>query len=635
MKKTSVYSFLILLLYVSIIFSIVSIGLVSFSPLYLIGISFVVIGIIQDIKGKCMPRIIINSLAVLSVIFIFLVSFNITALFVFAKNIIVTFLGIKSLEKKAPRDIYQIMILQTMGMGMIGVSNTDLRFLLMLLIWVFLSIFIFLVVNVFKSLKNDTINTNHIKIMSVFVSVLSVSTAILGFFIFLIMPRIQSPILNIGVGGISNTVGFSNNLSPSNATNVLENTATVFRVFNIKGNVDLKNAYFIGQTLDYFNGVSWTHKHSAHGAKSLSGKEVSYTVMIEPSYDNVLFAIAYPQFASVYKNIVSASITRDYTIKTDKPIIHRTVYRVRSYMTNFYKQQLLNEDNFLELPKNIDPSIVKLASFLKAKYKDPIKAVSEFFNNEHFKYSLNNPISNHFLYDFLFKYRYGNCEAYASSTALLLRLMGVPSRVVVGFHGAFYNKDGNYYFITNSLAHSWVEAYYNGVWQTVDTTPSSYVQDMPKLSKLRLYLDYINYLWDINVVYYSDARQKYLMDQTLKSLKTFIKQDLEYVVYISIGLYVLYWAFKKIVLMFSIRAMYRYLCSKLKDYSKDGYCRPESLPEYIVNGGFKEFFYFYIKACYSKDGISKKEKALAKEYYKKTLENLKTFKHYEYQGSAL
>jgi len=623
-KSLKVYSFLLILVYLSIVFSILSISLVSFSPIFFIGIALVVIGIFQDFKNKYLPRIVVNTIAVLSVILVFAASFNITALFDFAKNIIITFLGIKSLEKKQPRDIYQILILETMCMGIVGVATTDIKFLMMLIIWVFLSIFIFLTTNIFKSLKDEILTKYHIKLISYAVGFISISTVIIGFFIFLAMPRIQSPLLNIGIGGISNTVGFSNTLSPSNATNVLENTSTVFRIFNIKGNINLKDAYFIGETLDYFNGISWTHKHRAKGPKVIKGNIVSYDIMIEPSYDNILFGILFPHKVKIYKSPIKAYITSDNTIKTNKPITNRTVYRAWSYVTDSYRQNLMNMNRFLQLPQNIDPSIVKLAEFLKAQNKNPIKAIENYFKQENFKYSLSNKASKNFLYDFLFKYKTGNCEAYASSTALLLRLMGVPSRVVVGFHGAIYNKDGHYFFVTNSLAHSWVEAYYDGKWQTVDTTPADYTQTIPKLSKARMFFDYINYLWDINVVYYSSARQKYLLESAVKHIKAVVTHYTKYVAYGLFILTVFYLAFNRILLMFSIDAMYKDICKRLKQPDIK-YCTPEHVPDFIKENGFKNFFDIYIKAKYSKYGIDKKEKKLAKIYYNDTIKAIKEF----------
>jgi len=630
MRSITSYKLLSILIYTSIFFSIITISLTSFSPIFLIGIALVLIGIFRDFKDINIPRIAINILAIVSVVSVFFLSFSLVAIFEFARNIIVTFLGIKSLEKKNPRDVYQILILETMGMGITGIGISDIKFFGLLLIWVFLSVFILLNVNISKSLQNQRLTLQQIKLIILGVLGISFTTVILGFFIFLTMPRIQSPILNIGFGGISNTVGFSNTLSPSSATNVLENTTTVFRIFNIQGNLNIKNAYFIGETLDYFNGTTWTHQHMAQGPKFIKGRSLSYDIMIEPTYDNKLFGILFPYEVKIYKSPIIASITDDFTIKTEKPITNRIVYRVESYLTKSYKQDLLNKNTFLELPPDIDPSIVKLAKLLKTQNQNPIEAVEDYFKNEHFTYSLSNKESKNFLYDFLFKYKVGNCEAYASSTALLLRLMGVPARVVVGFHGATYNKDGHYYFVTNALAHSWVEAYYNGMWQTVDTTPSTYKSTIPKLSKARMFFDYINYLWDINVVYYSSARQKYLLESALKNTSSLVKHYTKPVVYLLLISFLIYVIVKRLFLAFSIKAMYKDLCKEMAFLNID-ICTPENVPQIIRENGFKDFFDIYIKARYSKYGIDKKEKTLAKFYYKKAKRIIKEFKNNSYQ----
>ncbi len=623
MKSYSAYNLLIIFVYLSIFLSVIYIFSISINPLYFIGISLILIGIVQDIKNMYLPRIVVNILAVVSVIIIFALSFNIMALFDFAKNVVITFLGIKSLEKKQPRDIYQILILEAMAIGMVGVANASIEFLFMLLIWLFLSIWIFLATNVYKSLKNERIYINQFKTMNYMVLAMSISTIITGLFIFLFMPRIRSPLLNLGVGGIQNTVGFSSTLNPSNATNVLENTATVFRILNIKGNIDVKNAYFIGETLDYYNGISWNHKNRARGEILLKGPMVRYTIMIEPSYDYRLFSIAYPYSVFIYKSPILAHITEDLTIKTSKPILHRLVYRVFSHYGKMYQQNLKNPQDFLQLPDDINPSIIRLANMLKDQNQNPIQSVKNYFKQEHFKYSLSNISSKDFMYDFLFKNRVGNCEAYASATALLLRLMGVPARVVVGFHGAFYNKDGNYYFVTNSLAHSWVEVYYNGYWQLVDTTPSSYTTTIPKLSKIRMLADYISYLWDINVVYYSQARQHYLIKSLIQYIKHFIQIDLKYVFIFLSLISLMYLAFKKIIVFFSIRVMYKDLCYNIKKVVDIDHCYPEKLPQFIVENGFGDFFNIYIKAKYSGEKISKKELRLARKYYKNTLKTIK------------
>jgi transglutaminase-like putative cysteine protease len=79
------------------------------------------------------------------------------------------------------------------------------------------------------------------------------------------------------------------------------------------------------------------------------------------------------------------------------------------------------------------------------------------------------------LEDFLFRYRSGHCEYFASAMVLLLRSQGVPARLVTGFLGGEYNPFEGYTIVRDSNAHAWVEAYLaeEGGWRTFDPTPPS------------------------------------------------------------------------------------------------------------------------------------------------------------------
>ncbi len=58
--------------------------------------------------------------------------------------------------------------------------------------------------------------------------------------------------------------------------------------------------------------------------------------------------------------------------------------------------------------------------------------------------------------------------------AVLLRTVGIPSRVITGFRGAQFNQVNSTYIIRARDAHSWVEAYIPGAgWLTFDPTPAS------------------------------------------------------------------------------------------------------------------------------------------------------------------
>lgn len=60
--------------------------------------------------------------------------------------------------------------------------------------------------------------------------------------------------------------------------------------------------------------------------------------------------------------------------------------------------------------------------------------------------------------DFLINARKGHCNRYSTALALMLRAVGIPTRVVLGFHGADPTHSPGKYEVRQSHAHSWVEA---------------------------------------------------------------------------------------------------------------------------------------------------------------------------------
>src|SRR5262249_3815969 len=75
---------------------------------------------------------------------------------------------------------------------------------------------------------------------------------------------------------------------------------------------------------------------------------------------------------------------------------------------------------------------------------------------------------------FLFDRREGHCEYFSSAMAVMLRAVGIPSRNVNGFLGGEWNEYGKYVAVRSGDAHSWVEAYFEGVgWVTFDPTPAA------------------------------------------------------------------------------------------------------------------------------------------------------------------
>ncbi|MEV4421619.1 transglutaminaseTgpA domain-containing protein [Patulibacter sp. NPDC049589] len=77
------------------------------------------------------------------------------------------------------------------------------------------------------------------------------------------------------------------------------------------------------------------------------------------------------------------------------------------------------------------------------------------------------------LFDFLFKTHAGYCQQFAGAAALLLRMAGVPTRVVAGFATGVPGDDGAYE-VRDEDAHAWIEVYFPGFgWVPFNPTPAS------------------------------------------------------------------------------------------------------------------------------------------------------------------
>ena len=83
------------------------------------------------------------------------------------------------------------------------------------------------------------------------------------------------------------------------------------------------------------------------------------------------------------------------------------------------------------------------------------------------------PPDNEPLLEFLFHTHAGYCQHFAGAAALLLRVAGVPTRVVVGF--ATGEQVGPHtWAVRDEDAHAWIEVYFPGVgWVPFNPTPAS------------------------------------------------------------------------------------------------------------------------------------------------------------------
>src|SRR5581483_11750859 len=141
--------------------------------------------------------------------------------------------------------------------------------------------------------------------------------------------------------------------------------------------------------------------------------------------------------------------------------------------------------SYLTLPGE-PTSVSNLVASLTRKAATPYdraRALSNYFANPSngFTYSLKTKAgdSGSDLADFL-RNRTGFCQQYAAALGIMLRMAGVPARVVLGYMHPTPDSEGNF-LVTTSDAHAWVEAYFAGIgWVPFDPTPTAGLAGGPK-----------------------------------------------------------------------------------------------------------------------------------------------------------
>jgi transglutaminase-like putative cysteine protease len=132
---------------------------------------------------------------------------------------------------------------------------------------------------------------------------------------------------------------------------------------------------------------------------------------------------------------------------------------------------------YLTLPPDLPERVAALARRITADAQGPYaraRAVEKYLQSR-YRYTLDLKRDERYepLEDFLFVQRAGHCAYFASAMAVMLRVVGVPTRTVNGFLAGEWNGYGKYLAVRQGDAHSWVEVWLDGAgWITFDPTPA-------------------------------------------------------------------------------------------------------------------------------------------------------------------
>jgi transglutaminase-like putative cysteine protease len=133
---------------------------------------------------------------------------------------------------------------------------------------------------------------------------------------------------------------------------------------------------------------------------------------------------------------------------------------------------------YTQLPSDLPPEIADLAREWTAGAQsdyERVLAIQDHLNDESvFTYDENVPArdDSFTLLDFLTVTHAGFCQQFASAMAVMLRTLGIPARLALGFTAGDWNPDTHTTTVTTDDAHAWVEVLFPTFgWLAFEPTP--------------------------------------------------------------------------------------------------------------------------------------------------------------------
>jgi len=332
---------------------------------------------------------------------------------------------------------------------------------------------------------------------------IAVIAFVLTLVIFFVIPRFSAGILQKARGENLKTTGFSERVDLGMIGSVKEDPQIVMRVELPDQPDALKDRLYLrGVAFDHYDGRSWSGSTRYRRNLDLVGERtyamrssgsrvptshlppLRQDILLEAVDTSVLFASPFPEYISGdFAGVQTDTMTG---LHLPYPPVARHRYSVTSREIRViaddqtasnleYSDAIRNR--YIQLPE-LSSQVPDLARRVTADARTPYDKMQAVYRHllNGYRYSLDiettssaTPID-----DFLFTRKTGYCEHYATAMVIMLRSIGIPSRLVTGFLATEWNDFGKYYTVRQRDAHAWVEVYFpHSGWVTMDPTPLS------------------------------------------------------------------------------------------------------------------------------------------------------------------
>lgn len=357
-------------------------------------------------------------------------------------------------------------------------------------------------------------------------------------FLFLSVPRLDSPLWGTRENQWQSRTGLSDTMSPGSINELIGDDTPAMRVSFPDSTPPRSAMYWRGPVLWRFDGSTWRTSQLGNprmregridGPQAGAPGDLLYEVTAEPSDRNWLMAL---DLATGFPSEASRAL--DGSLLRSTPITSLYRWRGRARLgapVPLTRFPAVQRSLGLALPAGLNPRTAELARQWRTEVGDDARKLAmralAHIREQGFGYSLSPPplVGAHRMDEFLFETRLGFCEHYAAAFVVLMRNAGVPARVVTGYLGGSFNRVGGYWVIRNSDAHAWAEILVDGEgWVRADPTAAiapdrieqsgagfagnTFGENYEWLRGLRERFDAVQAWWNNNLVRFDSLRQR-------------------------------------------------------------------------------------------------------------------------------
>ncbi|RME02086.1 MAG: DUF3488 domain-containing protein [Deltaproteobacteria bacterium] len=461
---------------------------------------------------------------------------------------------VKLFQEKTQRDYLQIYLISFVHLLVASALSFHISFAFSFLLYLVVGMWTLMLFHFRGELeaRGEIGRERNFLDLRLFLTMLFLLFSVLGgtVFLFVSFPRFGLPTIRLGEPLGGSVSGFSEEVALGDIGLIKENSRRVMRVELPDGERDL-HPLWRGIAFDHYDGLRWSvsrdrkrhymvdlegNVNLLHRGteRATQGRKVRQRFSIEGLNTRILFALYVP--TAVTDGPDRIFWDDNDTISVRSPYVHGIRYTVTSFVPRVPRDlsHLRFHDfpkgyPFLQLPENLPDRVRRLARNVVFGIENPYEVAKEIerFLQDNYGYTLDAGVTPGLdpIEDFLFVRKEGHCEYFATAMVLLLRVAGIPARLVNGFSGGEWNEGGGYFLVRQNDAHSWVEAEFPEIgWLSFDPTPAapgSEGRSRGWWKRLSRYLDMLHFAWQSNVIDYDAKRQEKTWLASSRFLRSF------------------------------------------------------------------------------------------------------------------